>query len=59
VTVSTCGGTEVLYYMAKIFSLHNGGVDFFDYSPSLTPFEGKSPLYELIYPSHKNYTIFK
>ncbi len=45
-TVSTCGGTEVLYYMAKIFSLHSGGVNFFDNSTPLTPFEGKSPLYE-------------
>lgn len=43
---STCGGTEVLYYMAKVFSLHYGRVNFFVNFASLTPFEWKSPLCE-------------
>ncbi len=42
---SQCGGTYILYYMAKVFPLHNGGVNFFINFTSLTPFERKSPLY--------------
>lgn len=45
VVTSQCGGTYILYYMAKVFPLHNGGVNFFINFTSLTPFERKSPLY--------------
>lgn len=34
---STCSGTDILYYIAKVFSLHNGGVNFFDDFTPLTP----------------------
>lgn len=50
ITDSTCGGIEVLYYIAKTFSLHIGEVKFFVIFSSLTPFERKSPFFEQISP---------
>lgn len=49
--VSTCGETEILYYIAKgVIIKKQRGKFFLTNSTPLTPFESNSPLYKAFYP---------
>lgn len=58
ITVSTCGGTDILYYMAKIFSLPSGRVTFFVKFPLLPLLKENHPFINKFTP-HQNHTFCK